>query len=96
MLTHEEICSAVEEAAKKYPIKNMWYFGSYASGTQREDSDVDFLVEFQDSVIVGLNELGSLYEDLEEFLKTSVDIITLPLPKKRYFVVQRKVKCYGE
>jgi len=41
MLTHDKIAKAVEEAASSYPVKWVAYFGSYASGQQGENSDLD-------------------------------------------------------
>ena len=48
-------------------------FGSHARGEQRNDSDYDFLVEFEKGV--GWEYFG-LPTELEEVLKRKVDIIT--------------------
>ena len=31
------------------PIKKAWLFGSYSRGEERADSDIDILVEYNDS-----------------------------------------------
>lgn len=39
----------IEELARKHGATNLRVFGSVATGMNREDSDVDFLVEFEPS-----------------------------------------------
>ena len=36
------------------PIKKAWLFGSYSRGEERPDSDVDILVEYEDSDNISL------------------------------------------
>ena len=36
-----------EETLKKYSVKRIGLFGSYARGKQKSGSDIDFLVEFE-------------------------------------------------
>ena len=36
-----------KEILKKYKVKSIALFGSYVKNEQREDSDIDFLVEFE-------------------------------------------------
>ncbi|MEG0494009.1 MAG: nucleotidyltransferase domain-containing protein, partial [Clostridia bacterium] len=40
---------AVHQAAALYPVKRVELFGSYANGSAKVNSDVDFLVEFSES-----------------------------------------------
>jgi len=94
MLTHNEICDAIRDAATRYPIKTAYYFGSYADGTQREDSDLDLLVDFTKSV--SIFTLARLSNDLEARLRKPVDVLGLPLPTDTYLVIDKQVKCYGE
>jgi predicted nucleotidyltransferase len=94
MLTHEEICHAVRNAAKKYNIFNAYYFGSYARGTQNDESDLDLLVDFG-GPSVSLFTIASLATDLEENLLTGVDVLTLPLPYETHLQIEKVVKCYG-
>ena len=46
MLDIQKIKDGVRLAAQEYPIKKAELFGSYANGTNRPDSDVDILLEF--------------------------------------------------
>ncbi|MDR2355834.1 MAG: nucleotidyltransferase domain-containing protein [Clostridiales Family XIII bacterium] len=94
MLTHEEICRAVGKAAPKYQIKNAYYFGSYARGTQTEDSDLDMLVDFG-TPFVSLFYIAGLACDLEEMLSRGVDVIRLPLSPGTHLHIEKVVKCYG-
>lgn len=94
MLTHEDICRAVKKAASKYKIQNAYYFGSYARGTQNDESDLDLLVDF-DVPSISLFTIAGLAADLEEVLHTEVDVLKLPLPKETHLRIEKMVKCYG-
>ena len=50
MLTKESIIAKLEENKKKiksYGVRRLVLFGSYAAGVAKEESDIDFLVEFE-------------------------------------------------
>jgi predicted nucleotidyltransferase len=59
---------------KEYKVKRIGYFGSYASGLQDDDSDIDILVEF--SQPCGW-KFFSLEKMLEEHLGKEVDLVTI-------------------
>jgi predicted nucleotidyltransferase len=94
MLTHEDICQAVKDAAPKYKIQNAYYCGSYARGTQNDESDLDLLVDF-DAPSISLFTIAGLAADLEETLHTEVDVLKLPLPKETHLRIEKVVKGYG-
>lgn len=58
---------------KKYKVKRLGYFGSFAAGEQSENSDIDIIVELE-------KPLGwdffSLKEYLESKLNRDVDLVT--------------------
>ena len=56
-----------------YGVKKIGLFGSYAKGVQREDSDVDLLIEFERPI--GL-KFVALANHLEELLGKNTDILT--------------------
>ena len=58
----------------KFFVNKIGYFGSFASGKQEENSDVDILVEF--SQPLGW-EYFDLTELLEKELKTKVDMVSI-------------------
>jgi len=58
---------------KRYPIKSLAVFGSYARGEQRPGSDIDLLVEFQRPV--GM-EFLDLADDLEKLMQEHVDLVS--------------------
>ena len=94
MLTHEMIAEAVKKAAPKYNVRDAYYFGSYAKGTQNGESDLDLLVAF-DAPLVSLFTIAGLAAELEEILQTEVDVLKLPLPKNTHLNITKAVKCYG-
>ena len=58
---------------KKYSIKRLYLFGSYARGEAREDSDIDLMIEERDTQ--GLISFVALQEAMEERLKKKVDLV---------------------
>ena len=69
------------ELRKKYGVKRIGVFGSYSRGEQKEDSDVDILVEFEKPI--GLIDFIRLQEYLESLLGVKVDLVTKGALKKR-------------
>ena len=62
---------------KKYGLAAVYLFGSYARGEADANSDVDLLVDVSGTGIDTLLKLGGLYNDLEEALGVSIDLVTL-------------------
>lgn len=60
--------------AKKYKVKKIGYFGSYATGEETSKSDVDVLVEFSEPI--GW-EFFDLHEFLEKKLNKKVDLVSI-------------------
>ena len=56
------------------PVQKAWLFGSYARGEEREDSDIDLLVELDEKQRIGLKFFG-MYVDLKEMLGREVDLV---------------------
>ncbi len=70
-----------EELRERYGVKRIGVFGSYSRGEQKEDSDVDILVEFEKPI--GLIDFIRLQEYLESLLGVKVDLVTKGALKKR-------------
>ena len=96
MLSLDEVVNTLNNYAEQYDIKNAYYFGSYASGNQKESSDFDLLVEFGPNAPKSWGGPAlSLSSDLEDALGIRIDVIKLPLKKDSYLVLESVVKCYG-
>ena len=62
-----------EDLLRKYSVKRIGLFGSYASGKQKPGSDLDFLVEFENPTYD--NFLG-LIRALEKLFGRKVEVLT--------------------
>ena len=66
----------------KYPLKSMAIFGSISRGEETETSDVDILVEFNGKIGIRFIDLA---DEIEEYLKTKVDLVSKNGMKEKYF-----------
>ena len=74
-MTKEEIkriLSKNKEILKKYKVKSIALFGSYVRNEQRQDSDIDLLVEFEEPTYDNFIHLVFTLEDL---LKKEVTLV---------------------
>ncbi|MDR1465011.1 MAG: nucleotidyltransferase domain-containing protein [Oscillospiraceae bacterium] len=74
--------------ARKYHVKRLELFGSYANGNATEASDADFPVEFL-SPTPSIFAVMGLREELSRSLGKDVDVVTLPLPRPEKLRVER-------
>lgn len=75
IFTIEDIVSLVKPIVKKYRIKEIYLFGSYARGEADENSDLDFLVFGGENF--KLTMIFALAEELREVLKKDVDVFEI-------------------
>ncbi|MBS3101705.1 nucleotidyltransferase family protein [Candidatus Woesearchaeota archaeon] len=68
------LASSKVELRKKYKVKELGIFGSYARGQQKKTSDVDILVRFNPNAT--LFDFVGLGNYLEEKLKIKVDVVS--------------------
>ncbi len=77
MLTKEEVIKILKKELPYlraiFGVKRIGMFGSYSKGIQREDSDVDIIVEFEKPIGLKFVELA---EHIENILGKKVDILT--------------------
>ena len=66
---------------EKYNVKTLGVFGSYVRGEQKEGSDLDILVEFQEPV--GLFKFMELEEFLGKNTGVKVDLVSKKALKPR-------------
>ncbi|MEK7408070.1 MAG: nucleotidyltransferase family protein [Acidobacteriota bacterium] len=60
--------------AERHGARNIRVFGSVARGENREDSDIDFLVDLEEGR--NLFDLGGFLMDLRDLLGPRVDLVT--------------------
>jgi len=79
MKTLDEIKSVLaqhkEELADRYNVSQIGIFGSYIRGEQREKSDVDILVEFEEAAKLSLLDVIGLEIELSDLLGVKVDLV---------------------
>ena len=63
----------LQKLTQEYNISYLGIFGSYIRGEQKEDSDLDILVEF--SKVPDLFEFIGLKQELSEILGVEVDLV---------------------
>jgi Predicted nucleotidyltransferases len=76
--------SFVAEFCKRNHIRKLALFGSVLTDRFRPESDVDFLVEFEDGARVGLFDVAGMEIELTEKLGRKVDLRTAA-DLSRYF-----------
>lgn len=74
--------SQILAIAQKHGAYNVRVFGSVARGEATEDSDIDFLVDYDLEKITPWFP-GGLLIDLEQLLNCKVDIATVDMLKER-------------
>ena len=63
----------IQEIAKKYGITQIYIFGSLARGEGDPQSDIDFLIEMQESA--SMLGVGGFSYEVEKLLGVEVDVI---------------------
>jgi predicted nucleotidyltransferase len=64
-----------QELRQKYKVKEIGVFGSYVRGEQKKRSDIDILVEFEESSNLSLLDFIRLENYLSEILGIKVDLV---------------------
>jgi hypothetical protein len=67
---------ALARLCRNHGIRRLALFGSVLKGTDRPDSDVDFLVEFEPGAVPGLLGLAEIEAQLSVLLGRRVDLRT--------------------
>lgn len=68
----------VRKLMRHYGVNRAFVFGSAVKGTMGEDSDVDFIISFPESMDYETyaNNYFALAHELENLLKKNVDLVT--------------------
>lgn len=71
------------ELERDYGVKELWVFGSYVRGQQKEQSDVDVLIEFEESSNLTLLDFSRLENYLSTLIGVKVDLVEKKALKPR-------------
>ncbi len=92
-----DIEKAIREAGPELAalgVNRLWLFGSRARGDEREDSDIDFLVEFAEGR-KNFDAFMDTTDILESRFSVAVDVLTPEaFDPLRLKMIRREAKCY--
>lgn len=93
--TIEEIKNKSVPIFKRYGVKSLSLFGSYARNEADENSDLDFCIEKGE--LKGLFQYYSLINELEDSFQCHVDLITTGVGDKEFLkqIREDEVILYG-
>lgn len=95
ILKKEDIINKISEVFNKYKVNYCYLFGSYAKNNAIESSDVDLLIDTEET---GLTFYG-LIEELRETLHKRIDLLDIRQLKDNYELVKEilkdGIKIYG-
>lgn len=77
---------AIRQIAARHKAVSIAIFGSVARGEDTENSDYDFLVTFEKNS--SLLDTAALMNDLEDFLGSHVDVVSLGGLKPRDYKIR--------
>lgn len=66
---------AIEQVCRRYRVRELSIFGSALRDDFRNESDVDFLVQFQPEARIGFLAFAGLQEDLSKIVGRTVDLV---------------------
>lgn len=70
------LISNLKEYLKTQPIQKAWVFGSFSRGEERDDSDIDLLVQYdRTNHKVGLFTIIRIQQQLEQIVGRNVDLV---------------------
>lgn len=76
----------IQRICKIRHVANLYAFGSVLTDKFRADSDIDFLVEFEDLIPEDYaDNYFDLCDDLEQLFQRKIDLVTLRSVKNPYF-----------
>ena len=78
---------AIKEFCAKWHVRRLELFGSQSTGAAREDSDVDFLVEFEEGHQLGYDMI-KFEDELSELTGRKADVVN---PKYLHRLIKPEV-----
>ena len=71
-----ELLPMIREYLKSQPVRKAWLFGSFSRNEETETSDIDILVDFDESKgVVSLFKMGGMLMDLSNIAGRKVDLV---------------------
>ena len=71
-----QLIPTIQQFMAGQPILRAWLFGSCSRGEETEESDIDILVDYDNSQgIVSLLRMGGILMDLSDLLGRRVDLV---------------------
>ena len=92
-MSNDVIKEKVLSIMKDYPVKRVVLFGSRAEETNRENSDVDLIMEFFEPITLFV--LSDIKVRLEEIIGLDVDIIHGPIRDEDLIEVGKEIELYA-
>ena len=96
----EDNISEIHELCEKHMIETMFSFGSVNTNKFDEQSDVDLMISFKNSLSIldYADNYFDLEESLKKLLKRQIDLVVEKSVKNPYFkeeIDETKIKIYG-
>ncbi len=80
-MVNSELKNFINEISGKYNLKKVILFGSRADGTNREDSDIDLMIEYNTPTVSIFTTVG-LMQEIQGKFNVPVDIVRYPLKNR--------------
>lgn len=93
-----DIISKIQQTLKKQPVIRAWLFGSWSRMEERPDSDIDLLVDFNNSDSISLLDYTGFMLDIQDITGKQIDYVEngtlLPFANKnanqdKYIIYER-------
>lgn len=83
----EDNINQLTELCKTYKVKSMFAFGSVCTSNFKEESDIDFLIDFENlSIDQYADNYFELHYKLEDLFKREIDLVTKNSLSNPYFI----------
>ncbi len=84
----EQHLPQIKKLMQQYGVESAYLFGSAASGTMKDDSDVDFIIRFPEEMhfTTYSDNYFALADALEALLQKDVELVTEKTLKNPYLV----------
>jgi predicted nucleotidyltransferase len=94
VLAVSDIKNYAAQVAQLFDLEKVSLFGSYASGKNTKESDIDLLVDFGKEITI--YDIAGVKLKMEELTKKEVDIIALPIPEDSILEIEKEVLLYAK